>query len=290
VKTSTRDLVIPSDAAIDLHMHTFFSDGVWSPEQLIDYLQSEGFALAAITDHDRVDMLGEIQQLAAAKQFPMLVGVEMTTVWNGDWIDMLCYGFDPEHGALHHLARQLHQRQQQNIRDVYTYLLQQGYPLPALDDNPELLPIFEMPCSRQPHEFVAFIQKYGFGTADGSILRSLKAGGLDVLMTDTGLVVEAAHQDGGVCLIAHPGREDVTRFDAALLDRFREAFPVDGLEVYYPKHTPEQTLLYREYAREHNLLVSSGSDSHGPDKKPIKYQAGLSQALLQRLGVQVISA
>ncbi len=132
------------------------------------------------------------------------------------------------------------------------------------------------------------VKKYGFGTADGSLGRSLKESGLDVVMTDLGAVVEAAHQDGGVCLIAHPGREDVTPFDTNLLDRLREEYPVDGLEVYYPKHTAEQTALFRDYAQQHGLLVSAGSDSHGPDNKPIKYQAGLSQMLLQRLGIQVI--
>jgi predicted metal-dependent phosphoesterase TrpH len=288
VKTSTSDLVLASDAAIDLHLHTFYSDGVWSPEQLLDHLASEGFALAAITDHDRVDTLAGIQQLAAAKRLPVLVGVEMTTVWNGNWVDVLCYGFNPENGALDRLARDVFQRQQQNLRDVYAYLLQQGYPFPALEDNPELLAILEKPCARQPHEFVPFVEKYGYGTADGSLLRSLKEAGLDVVMTDTAAVVEAVHQDGGVCLIAHPGREDVTLFDANLLDRFREAFPIDGLEAYYPKHTAQQTSMYREYAQKYGLLVSSGSDSHGPEKKPIKYQAGLSQMLLQRLDIRVM--
>ena len=45
--------------------------------------------------------------------------------------------------------------------------------------------------------------------------------------------------------------------------------------------------MYREYAQTHRLLTSSGSDSHGPEKKPIKYRAELSQSLLERLGIQI---
>ena len=41
------------------------------------------------------------------------------------------------------------------------------------------------------------------------------------------------------------------------------------------------------YAEKHNLLTSSGSDSHGPGKKPIKYRAELSRALLERLGIRI---
>jgi predicted metal-dependent phosphoesterase TrpH len=59
------------------------------------------------------------------------------------------------------------------------------------------------------------------------------------------------------------------------------------LEVYYPAHTPEQMVMYREYAQTHRLLTSSGSDSHGPEKKPITYRAELSRNLLERLGVRI---
>jgi 3',5'-nucleoside bisphosphate phosphatase len=47
--------------------------------------------------------------------------------------------------------------------------------------------------------------------------------------------------------------------------------------------------MYLDYARQHDLLTSSGSDSHGPDKKPIKYQAELSRKLLERLGISLAS-
>jgi 3',5'-nucleoside bisphosphate phosphatase len=91
-----------------------------------------------------------------------------------------------------------------------------------------------------------------------------------------------------VCLIAHPGWGDgFTRYDRHLLDTLRRQVPIDGFEVYYPVHTPEQIVMYREYAKIHSLLISSGSDSHGPEKNPIKYQAELSRNLLERLGIQI---
>jgi predicted metal-dependent phosphoesterase TrpH len=106
--------------------------------------------------------------------------------------------------------------------------------------------------------------------------------------TDIAAVVDAAHRSGAVCLIAHPGRgEGYMRYDVSLLDQLRQEVPVDGIEVYYPAHAPEQIAMYLEYAQKYHLLISSGSDSHGPDRKPIKYQAELSRSLLERLGAQI---
>jgi hypothetical protein len=72
-----------------------------------------------------------------------------------------------------------------------------------------------------------------------------------------------------------------------MLDKLRRDIPIDGLEVHTPKHTPDQTALYLDYARKHRLLTSSGSDSHRPDKPPIKYRADLSRALLEQVGIQI---
>jgi predicted metal-dependent phosphoesterase TrpH len=63
--------------------------------------------------------------------------------------------------------------------------------------------------------------------------------------------------------------------------------PIDGLESDYPLHAPEQIALFREYARRSHLLTSAGSDSHGPDRPPIRYPAGRSRPLLERFGIQV---
>ena len=109
------------------------------------------------------------------------------------------------------------------------------------------------------------------------------------MTNDIAAIVEASHQSGAVCLLAHPGRQDgFITYDVELLDKLRWEVPIDGLEVYYPAHTPEQTTMFLEYAQQHNLLISSGSDSHSPDKPPIKYPAEFSRTLLRHMGVQIL--
>ncbi len=117
-------------ASIDLHMHTTYSDGRWPAEQLIEYLSAQGFDLVAITDHDRVDMVGSIQELGAAHGLPVLSGVEMSTEWQGKMGDVLCYGFDPEHNYLGEITGRVTHEQLENTRAVYAELLKRGYSFP----------------------------------------------------------------------------------------------------------------------------------------------------------------
>ncbi len=285
MKLSSADLILSPDAAIDLQTHTIFSDGTWTPDLLIEHLLREGFSLAAITDHDRVDTLVALQQLALEKQFPLLVAVEMSALWKGEPVDMLCYGFDPENNALADLAQDVARRQRENTMQVGDYLRQHGYTFAGADPADEVAAVANMPSSAQPHALVALLTKYGFDTP-GRILRDA---GCDFATTEPAAIVDAAHRSGAVALVAHPGRQDgFVCFDADLLDELRSITPIDGIEVYYPAHSAEQVAMYREYARKHNLLTSAGSDSHGPDKQlPIKYPAEYSRSLLERLGIQI---
>jgi predicted metal-dependent phosphoesterase TrpH len=295
---STTNLVLASDAAIDLHLHTTFSDGKWTPEGLLDYLVQEQFGLAAITDHDRADTVTALQQLALDKHLPLLVGVEMTTLWQRDEMtkdemsglpdmtDLLCFGFDPGPSSLNDIAQDLVRRQRENTREVYENLQRKGYTFS--EDPGELAGLLEQPSPQQPFALADLLTKHGYGVGQPSAGRIILEAGCTFATNDLAAVVEAAHQSGAVCLIAHPGHTDgFVTYDVQKLDKLRQEIPIDGLEVYQPKHTPAQTAMYLEYAQQHHLLISSGSDSHKPDKPPIKYRADLSRNLLERVGIQI---
>lgn len=282
MKLSTTDLVLASDAAIDLQLHTTYSDGIWTPEQIIDYLVREQFSLVAITDHDRVDTVTVLQQLALERKLPILVAAEMSGSWQGGVTDVLCFGFDPAPNVLSDLTRDLLQRQQENTREVYENLLRKGY---SFHGHPETLSvILEKPGAQQPKELAALLKTTGEQSAGKIVWEE----GCTFVTNDIAAIVEASHRSGAVCLLAHPGRQDgFITYDTDLLDKLRREVPIDGLEVYYPAHTPEQTTIFLEYTQKHNLLSSSGSDSHSLDKPPIRYPAELSRTLLERVGIQI---
>lgn len=282
--STTSGLVVTVDAAIDLQMHTTFSDGVWTPEHLIDFLAVEGFALGAITDHENVAGAEELQRVAVERGFPLLIAAELSATWRGTPTDVLCFGFDPSHEALREVAHDIIRRQGQNTRMVWENLRAQGHSMP---DDSVLERILTTPHAQQPHELFRILLGV-FDEDRPAASAAIHAAGLTFETADIADVVRAGRQSGGVCLIAHPGRGDMwLRFDEQLLDELRSEVPIDGLETHYPKHTPEQTEMYVAYAQEHHLLTSSGSDSHDSSRPPIKYRAEHSRSLLEHLGIRV---
>ena len=162
---------------------------------------------------------------------------------------------------------------------------QQGYTFP-----PDALPVlFAQPSSQQPHAFAALLKEHDNALDDSLARRLLWESGITFVTNEPAAVVEAAHLSGAVCLLAHPGRKyGLVTYDVDLLDQFRREVSIDGLEVYYPEHTPEQTAMYREYAQRHHLLISAGSDSHNSNEQlPIKYRTELCRDLLERVGIQI---
>lgn len=282
----TTNLTLTPDAQIDLHMHTTYSDGRWPAQQLIDYLVNAGFDLVAITDHDRVDMVANSQALAAAKNLPVLAGVEMSTEWNGHMGHILCYGFDPENNYLSTVTENVVRLQLENTHAVHDELLRRGYTFPreaeVLAENDGKL--------RRPADNGRLLREHGYATDWQTALRMIREAGFHSIMANMAETVEAAHRSGAVCLIAHPGRREhnFTFYDTALLDQLRAEVPIDGIEVYHPYHSPEIIETYLAYVHKHNLLLSTGSDSHSmPGRMPIKHRAEISRQLLERVGIQV---
>ena len=282
----TSQLTLDPNASIDLHMHTNYSDGKWPAQQLIDYLVAEGYDLVSVTDHDRVDMVASIQDLAAEKNLPVLSGVEMSTQWNGNMGHVLCYGFDSEPDYLSAVTEKVVRKQLENTQEVHDELLRRGYAFSreeqVLAENGGKL--------RRPSDNGRLLREHGYAADWQTALRMIREAGFRTIMADMTETVDAAHRSGAVCLIAHPGRREhgFTFYDPALLDQVRAEIPLDGIEVYHPYHSREIVEAYLEYVRKHNLLLSTGSDSHCiPGRMPIKYRAETSRQLLERVGIEV---
>lgn len=279
-------LTLSPDSSIDLHMHTTYSDGHWPAEQLLDYLAGEGFDLVAVTDHDRVDMVASIQALGKQRGLSVLAGVEMSTEWHGKMGDLLCYGFDPLKNELRPLTEKIVREQLENTHEVYEHLRQRGYNFPRQD---EILAKNGGHLVR-PGDIIALLRAHSYAPDYLTALNMITEAGYRSIEVSMAEAVDAAHRSGAVCLIAHPGRREAhfTFYHPELLDEVRAEIPLDGIEVYHPSHTPELVETYLAYARRHDLLQSTGSDSHSlPTRMPMKYRAELSRALLERVGIKV---
>ncbi len=277
-------VTLTADAAVDLHMHTTYSDGLWPAQQLIDYLVAEKYDLVAVTDHDRIDKVSEIQTLAAEKQLPILSGVEMSTRWNGLMGDLLCYGFDAEQNELAAITEEIVHHRLENTYEIYDNLIHKGYEFPRLEE------IFAESNGKltYPYQNAILLQRHGYAADGSSAMRIVIDAGYRSSRVDMARTVDAVHRSSGVALIAHPGRREgnFTFYHPELLDQLRRDVAIDGIEVYHPSHSQESVAAYLEYVDKHDLLMSTGSDSHcSGSRMPMKHRAELSRRLLERVGV-----
>lgn len=278
----------PRDA-VDLHLHTLASDGFWTPDALIEHLATAGFRVAAVCDHDTQRSVLEATRLGAERGVRIVPGVEVTTRWADRQWHLLVYGIRPDRSdpaAAPFLAVVAEQEATLSglAEDARQRLEASGRALPSLPEIVGDRPMLPF------HVLSAAIKDgHNKGLKDAAEL-VVELGGNFTADVPLERVVAAAHEAGGICVVAHPGRSDsVGVMTADDLDRMLAEIPIDGLEAHYRSYTDEQTALYRDLANRHGLLASCGSDSHAP-KQPVDprpWQAAWCADLLGRLGIAV---
>ena len=278
---------IGTDATIDLHTHTLYSDGHWQPAELLAQLAREGIAVAAITDHDTVEHVDELRAQGRELGVHLLAGTEVTTTWRGLPAHLLCYADTLTSNALAALIQTTVERQIANTREVYRTLVEdRGFAFPRQHEtlrerNGEVV---------RPVDNALLLVHHHYAPDLAHALEMIREAGYVQMTASLEEAVAAAHESGAVTVLAHPGRGggEIHRYDPELVAGMLASVRLDGIEVYYPTHTAAQTAAYDALARHYGLLVSAGSDSHGPRQRlPVAYPAHLCAALLERCGVQV---
>jgi len=278
----------PTDP-VDLHLHTLASDGFWTPAALVDHLASNGFKVAAVCDHDTQRSVLETTRRAAKRGIRIIPGIEVTTRWRDRQWHLLVYGIRPDRtddaaapfrAALADLDAAL----MAAAEDARQRLEAAGKPLPCLEEIVAGRPIW-------PFHVLSAMIREGHARALKDAAEGVTAlGGTFTADLPLARVVAAAHQAGGICVVAHPGRADsVGEVTEADVDAMLADIPIDGLEAHYRSYTDEQTARYREIAGRRGLLISCGSDSHAP-KQPVDprpWRATWCADLLARLGLAV---
>jgi 3',5'-nucleoside bisphosphate phosphatase len=282
-------LTIGAADPIDLHLHTHASDGAWTPAALVDHLAGHGFRVAAVADHDTQRSVPEVTRRAAKRGIRIIPAVEVTTRWSGRQWHVLIYGIQPDRAddearAFRSVLADLDAQLLTLAEDARRRIEAEGKPLPSLEEIAAGRPLWPF------HVLSAAIREgHVRNLKEAAELVSRLGGGFSA---DEPLdrVVDAAHQAGGIAVVAHPGRADsVGALLPEDLDQMLAEIPIDGLEAHYRSHTDEQTALYRRLAAEKGLLIATGSDSHAPHQpvNPRPWRAIWAADLLARLGVGV---
>jgi hypothetical protein len=271
---------------VDLQIHTAAlpHHSSWTPDTLIPAVQAAGLCAFAITDHNTTAGVRAMQAAAKQAGIPFVSGCEVDSSHGGKLWHTLMYGIDPLHPAVLALCASVDARNQTDAWQLLATLPGDGWQLP---DLAALL-------GRHPNVAEVATALAQHNHLPDRVDSDDEAAGMRFLLARTGSynppsvseVITVAHQAGGVAVLAHPGRsKGVYAIPADASDiASMVASGLDGIEVYYPAHTPAQVQFLAEQAAVHGLLVSAGSDSHHPHQALAQWDATPVIPLLRRVG------
>lgn len=262
----------------DLHLHTLYSDGTYSPEELVAAAQQLQFQTLAVTDHDTVEGCAPTAEICARLGIEFITGTELTAEFNGQEVHILAYFLDITNPKLLQALARFQIVRQNRIREMVARLNRLSIPLDA-----EL--VFALANCRspgRPHVGRALVQAGYCADLDEAFERFLKkhrpawVPKFKISALDS---IELIHGAGGLAIMAHPG---LNHYDDAIPELVEAG--MDGLECFHTKHSPEACEHYLRLARDHRLLVTGGSDCHGWSKgRPTIGSVRLAPEYVERL-------
>lgn len=258
---------------IDLHLHTTYSDGSFSPTEVLQFAQEAGVSTLAITDHDIVDGLPEAFTAGETLGIEVIPGIELSSRFEGRETHILGYFFDWKDSTLQtRLTKQRASRNQRNPR-VVEKLNQLGLEL----SYEEVKAKAGTGSIGRPHIAEVLVDKGHVKSTKEAFDRYLAEGGPAYVareLPDSSEVIRWIREAGGVAVLAHPNWTKQKGQELQTLCRTLKEAGLMGIEVFYSTHTKRQTSEYLELARTLDLLMTGGSDFHGTAKPGIQVGKG----------------
>ncbi len=278
---SSQELTLKTPGqGVDFHMHTQASDGMWTPAQLVDTALAQGLDTFAVSDHDTFKNFRPVQTLAARHGMRVIPGVEITIRWKNQIYHMLSYNFNPDDPELNALLADTQTQAETKKDGIVAGLRRQGYHLTRLDE------FKHADGSYLPVDIARTLYKGGEVRTFEAAIEACRPYGLDYIPAQPAdLALQTVVAAGGVPVIAHPGRAEHA-FSIATTAILQElvGLGLAGVEVYHYSHRPEDIERYRDFAHQHGLVISAGSDSHNDARKPTPWNPELVRGLLERFG------
>jgi 3',5'-nucleoside bisphosphate phosphatase len=262
----------------DLHLHTTFSDGTYSPEELAAEARRVNLVAVALTDHDTVEGCSRMRAACTSVSIEFIPATELTAEINGIELHMLGYFLNVHDPNLLRQMVRFQEGRHERIREIVARLRKLEVPL----EEEEVFALANCKSPGRPHVARALIQRKVCSTLDEAFERFLKKnrpGWVPKQKISAPDAIELIHQAGGLAVLAHPG-----------LARSEEAIPaliearLDGLECFHTRHSASASEYYVGLAEQHDMVITGGSDCHGMNKgKPLIGSIKLPYNYVRRL-------
>ncbi len=256
----------------DLHTHSNFSDGTYSPAELIAEAARLGLTAIALTDHNTVAGLPDFVAAGQGSGVEAIPGCEFSTDYQGTELHVLGLFIEPDHyGTVTNLLEQAQQEKERSNQNLVAALNDAGY---TLD--------YDKICSRcngqinRAHIAAELVRKGYFSEIQAAFKGPLSAkNGLyhPPKRIDAYDCIRFIKSIGAVAILAHPFLSLEEEALRAFLPQAVEA-GLDAMEVAYSKYSPETTAAAYAVADAFGLQYSGGSDFHGGNKPDIALGSG----------------
>lgn len=244
----------------DLHVHTNYSDGTMSPEAVVDEAIRLGISTISITDHDTVEGVVAACQYGQGKNLNIIPGLELSSYLSPLEVHILGYFIDIHNVSLQKILKVAHEDRLKRIyaiaeklRGLHVDIDPQEIFTLAGKGSPGRMHVAEVIwkhgyCNTILESFSKYIGDHGPAYVPKKTLTPQQA-------------IELIREAGGVAVLAHPG---LSQRDHVIEDLVK--YGLQGIEVYYPSHTPQAVKKYQKIAKKYNLVETGGSDFHGERK------------------------
>jgi predicted metal-dependent phosphoesterase TrpH len=248
----------------DLHLHTVFSDGTYTPEEMVFQASKHGFAALALTDHDTVEGCHRAGVAARAAGIEFIPGTELTAEQDRDELHILGYFLEINNPRLLAETAKFQDVRQNRIREIVTRLNQVHVPI----TTDAVFALANCRSPGRPHVARALVKAGLCGSLDEAFERFLKKNRpawVPKFKMSAADAIDLIHHAGGVAVMAHPGLSHCDEVIPGMVEA-----GLDGIECFHTKHSTAIAEHYLEIADQHNLIVTGGSDCHGMSKgKPL---------------------
>ncbi|MAE32054.1 MAG: histidinol phosphatase [Verrucomicrobiales bacterium] len=245
---------------IDLHLHTHFSDGVSTPEQVAEEAERMELAAIALTDHDTIEGCPRLAKACATRGIEFIPGTELSTDIDGHEMHLLGYHLDTNNEELIRETTRYQQNRTDRVHGLIERLNSIDVPLTA----EQVFALANCKAPGRPHVARALV-KHGYCTtideAFARYLRKNAPGWVPKKNAPFEEAIQLIHHAGGLAVMAHPGLNKIDHLIPRMVDA-----GLDGLECWHNRHPKSTAKRYREMARRLGLLITGGSDCHGPQR------------------------
>jgi predicted metal-dependent phosphoesterase TrpH len=268
----------------DLHLHTQFSDGTFSPEELVAHAVQHGLAALAVTDHDTVEGCAIAAHECEAAGVEFISGTELTAEFNEIEVHLLGYFLDTQNERLLAEITKFQTVRQKRIHEMVARINELGVPLSV----EAVFALANCKSPGRPHVARALVKAGLVRNLDDAFDRFLKKGRVAWVPKARMSALESIqliHHAGGLAVMAHPGLNRTDEIIPGLV-----AAGLDGIECFHTKHSTAMSQHYLEIADQYHLLVTGGSDCHGYSKaKPLIGSVKLPYECVEKMAATVLA-